>query len=245
MLKFSYGNAKIGAHTAIFSLPAGWSCPFARDCLSKANRETGKISDGLQTKFRCYAASGEALYSNTRKARWHNFELLKGKNAIQMYNEIIEALPTDVLAVRIHSSGDFFSQAYFDAWVMVAKENSSLVFYAYTKALPFWVARLGQIPENLHLIASWGGTHDNLIGEHYLRNARVVFSEDEANFLGLDIDHDDKLARDGKKSFSLLIHGIQRANTSAATAWNVVKKTIGGYSNKRKRGARTIVSWNT
>ena len=45
--------------------------------------------------------------------------------------------------VRVHDSGDFFSQEYFDAWLEVARGRPRTRFYAYTKSLPFWVARLG------------------------------------------------------------------------------------------------------
>ena len=59
VLKFQVGNAKLIAiqdsdtdevivipvHT--ISLPSGYSCPAADECLSKANKVTGKITDGL------------------------------------------------------------------------------------------------------------------------------------------------------------------------------------------------------
>ena len=34
---------------------------------------------------------------------------------------------------RIHSSGDFYSQAYIDKWEQITKNNPSVIFYAYTK----------------------------------------------------------------------------------------------------------------
>ena len=79
-LKFSYGNSKLrklsvreSVKVAAFDLPAGWSCPAADICFSKADKTTGKITDGENCMFRCYAASTEALYSRTRELRWHNF----------------------------------------------------------------------------------------------------------------------------------------------------------------------------
>ena len=45
--------------------------------MSRANRETGKIQDGPDTLFRCFAASAEATYPSLRKMVWHNFELLR------------------------------------------------------------------------------------------------------------------------------------------------------------------------
>ena len=37
--------------------------------------------------------------------------------------------------VRLHDSGDFYSQEYLDAWKAVAKALPDMVFYAYTKSL--------------------------------------------------------------------------------------------------------------
>src|SRR4051812_39336424 len=78
-LKFGQGNAKLddGIHT--FSLPAGHFCPFADKCLSKADRETGRITDGPDTEFRCFSASNE-VRGSVRAARWHNADLLRGKS---------------------------------------------------------------------------------------------------------------------------------------------------------------------
>ena len=46
------------------------------------------------------------------------------------------------------------------------------------------------LPENLVLTVSRGGKHDNLIDLHD-GAAVVVYSEEEADELGLEIDHDD------------------------------------------------------
>ena len=83
-LTFSNANAKLiamakrlGKTIKSFTLPSGWTCPAAKDCLSKANRETGKITDGPDTEFRCFAASSESQYKNTRAMVWRNFEAIK------------------------------------------------------------------------------------------------------------------------------------------------------------------------
>ena len=132
-----------------FSLPSGYSCPFASDCLSKADRVTGKITDGKETLYRCFAASLEAIYINSRNLRWDNFDILKHLETDEMVALILEALPNDCDICRIHIGGDFFNQKYFDAWLKVASLRPDVLFYAYTKSLPYWVARLGAIPLSL------------------------------------------------------------------------------------------------
>lgn len=211
MLSFGKKNAKLGKKIATFSLPAGFSCPQALNCLSKSDKETGKIKDGKETEFRCFSASAEALYPNVRKSRWHNFEELKGLTIAGMINLINNSLPKHK-TIRVHVSGDFFSKSYFAAWMKVAKQNPEKLFYAYTKCISTWVgySLIHNIPSNFVLTASYGGKEDKLIREYNLRSALVVYSVKEAEEKGLKIDHDDSLARDKSvKSFALLIHGIQ------------------------------------
>ena len=241
-LKFSNGNAKLDG-ISILSLPAGHACPFAKECHSRTvivpkNPCGFGIQDFPTTKFRCFAATDEAKYPPTRNARWFNFLALKSQKTKEGIISLIEkSLPSNPFApIRIHVSGDFFSQLYFDAWLEVAKNNPSKIFYAYTKALPFWVKRLNSIPSNFRLTASKGGTHDRLIEKHKLRSAIVVFSVEEAIKLGLEIDHDDSHAYGSGGNFALLLHGTQPAGTIAAKAWSALKHLgIGGYSTQKEK----------
>lgn len=232
-LYFSKGNAKLAKTTAIFSLPAGFSCPFAKVCRSCAARDTGKITDGKDCKFRCYAVNAENLFPKVRANRWRNWELLKeAKTVIGMANLLESSLiaKRNIELVRFGQSGDFYNQAYFDAWLTVAKYHPEWTFYGYTKALPYWVARLGSIPANFKLTASQGGTHDHLIGDYKLRSAQVVFTEQAAADLGLEIDHDDTHCWKGDKDFAILLHGTQPAGSEAGKAWYKIKNHgPGGY----------------
>lgn len=229
-LKFSRNNAKV-KRTIIFNLPAGWSCPFAKLCLAKAHPRTGKICIGGDACFRCYAVSQENLFKAVRNARWHNFNMLKGKSQrhmVKLINAFVSKSKFD--RVRIHESGDFFNQTYFDAWLEVARLNPDKHFYAYTKAIPFWVRRLYDIPKNVRLTASLGGKHDDLARWYNLPTCRVVYSELEAQDLSLEIDHDDSHARAGNGDFAVLIHGTQNPNTAAARAWHkIMHSGRGGY----------------
>lgn len=235
LLNFQLGNAKLNRDTAILSLPAGHTCPFAKGCRSSCDRVTGKITDGPDAKIRCYATGAECLFPKIRESRWKNFELLRSaRTAIGMASLIEQSLiiKRKIKLVRFHQSGDFFNQAYFDAWLMVAQQHPEWIFYGYTKALPLWLKRLPLIPSNFKLVASRGGTHDNLIDMFGLRSARVVFSEREARRKWkLPIDHDDCHAWKYDKDFAILIHGTQPAGSKAGKAWYQLCKVkkIGGY----------------
>lgn len=229
-LKISKGNAKI-KDIPNFSLLAGHTCPFANNCLSKVI--DGRIQDGKNTVFRCFSASQEATFTNVFKSRKHNTDIMQLHNNS---HDMAEQLIQDIKLVkfkkgiqkrfRIHVAGDFFNQNYFDAWIYVAEYFGDIQFYAYTKSIPYWVARKEQIPTNLSLTASMGGRYDELAKEHGLKCAQVVYSEQEAIDLGMEIDHDDSHAyTNDNKSFALLIHGVQPKGSKSAEVLKVINKT--------------------
>ena len=234
-LHFQIGNAKLKRDTLILSLPAGHACPFAKDCRSSSDRVTGKITDGPHAEIRCYATAAEALFPKIRQSRWDNFELIKSAGTAIRMAKLIEDGVTNrrkIKLVRFHQSGDFFNQVYFDAWLMVAQQHPELIFYGYTKALPFWAKRMHAVPANMKLVASRGGTHDYLIEMFGLRSVRVVFSEREARRKWkLEIDHDDCHVWKYDKDFAILIHGTQPAGSLAGKAWYKLCKVqkVGGY----------------
>jgi hypothetical protein len=234
ILNLQHGNAKLNRDTLILSLPAGHTCPFAKDCRSSTDKVTGKITDGPHTQFRCYATTAEAMFPNIRNSRWENLEMLKAAGSAIGMAALLEksiAGKKKIKLVRFHQSGDFFSQAYFDAWLMVALQHPEYIFYGYTKALPLWVKRLGMIPANMKIVASRGGSHDHLIEEHNLRSVRVVYSEREAKRKWkLEIDHDDTHAWNYDKDFAVVIHGTQPKGSKAGKAWyKIFKHGKGGY----------------
>jgi len=230
MLKFSRGNAKldklekkIKGQVWTFSLLSGHSCPYAKDCRSQAvESASGKLSiqDGPHTLFRCFSASQEAFFKNVYNSRKSNMALveLAAKSVDDAAKLIVSMIPKKCKAVRIHVGGDFKTQAYFDSWLLAACKRPDLIFYAYTKSLPFWVSRLPNIPTNFVLTASYGGYKDNLIAEYNLRYSKVVFSKYEAKQLKLPIDHDDSHAYRPVGNFALLVHGIQPAKSKARKA---------------------------
>lgn len=217
LLKFGRGNGKLANEIYTFSLPAGHSCPGALACLAKADRNSGKVTDGVLQEFRCFAASMER-YRGVRNARWHNFDLLRDLQRVDAANLIDASLARDAKLVRIHVSGDFFKESYFRAWCDVARSRPGCVFYAYTKSISIWLANRSFVPANLRLVASEGGRWDHLIKAEGLRSAKVIFDPREAEVLGLAIDHDDSHAYASDESFALFIHGTQAKGSVAAKA---------------------------
>lgn len=170
-LRFSRGNAKLAGEIYTFSLPAGHARPGALQCLAKADRQTGKLRDGPAQSFRCFAASDEGRYPSVRRARWHNFDLLRGQTREAMAALILDSLPQDAKLVRLHVSSDFFSESYFLAWMDVARAKPDVLFYTYTKSLPIWIRHRASVPANFKLTASEGGKYDALIELEQLKSA--------------------------------------------------------------------------
>ena len=176
-----------------FNLPTGTTCPFALECKVVVDRMTGKF-DVTKGAYRCYASSSER-FPAVRNHRHNNFDFVK--------NGGVPTIPKDCKAIRIHSSGDFFNQSYFDMWLQLAKENPTIEFWAYTKSIIYWVKRINDIPSNLILTASYGGRADDLIEENNLKNVKV-YSDVLDVPTDRSVDKNDDLARTPIINFALL-----------------------------------------
>ncbi len=114
--RLTNGNIKLHK-TLIFDLPAVLSCPNCSAC-----------------KSTCYAMQAQLQYADCRVFRNTNFHMAMF-NLPLLKKLIVAQLETAVCnTVRIHSSGDFFSQAYVDMWESIIKLFPTKKFYAYTKA---------------------------------------------------------------------------------------------------------------
>lgn len=248
LLKFQRGgNAKLDEDVCSFSLPAGWSCPGARDCLTKVDPETGKIIDGQFQKFRCFAAVSETR-PNVRNAHWHNFRLLIEARTCEGMTELIrDSLPRKIKKLRVHVSGDFFNAPYFEAWMAIANIFTATQMYAYTKSITIvndYIGKNKKIPKNFKLTLSYGGQWDAQVEElrslaqkynTLMGSSEVVFHPDEADAKGLEIDHDDSHALNAGNPFALLVHSQQPTGSKAAEAIKRMKLEGIQYSYSSKK----------
>lgn len=238
---FARGNSKLPDSTLTFALPSGHTCPGALQCLAKADRETGRITDGPQQVFRCYEASIERFRPSVRNRRWRNFDTLSGLSS----DEMGELLLAGIAAARDHKSthvrwftgGDLYSAALLRAIVRVCQQTD-LLHYFYTKNLPLLAPsadRLIALPDNLRVVASWGGRFDHL-APLFPRTARVVHTRQEAEELGLPIDITDRLAwQDEPVHFCHLSHGSQQPGSHAGEAINARRRSgdFTGYGSRK------------
>lgn len=168
-----------------WNLPAGHTCPHALVCRVAVDMKTGKF-DNKSSSFMCYASKSER-FPGVRFRRWENYRYVKNGGVV--------AVPAGCRSVRIHASGDFFSQDYFDMWLEVCRRNPAVEFWAFTKSVNFWASRLNKIPDNLILTASYGGGLDGLIKKYGLKSVRVINELSESG--GLPIDSNLARVKDG------------------------------------------------
>lgn len=135
MSYFSFGNKKIDKSIAIFNITP------VSTCLGKT----------IWCENHCYALKAQRQYKQTRAARSRNFDESKLDRFVEdVYRQIL-LFKHKVTAIRIHESGDFYSQEYLNKWVEIAVKLSSMSFYAYTKS---YMLDFSSIPTNLTIIYS-------------------------------------------------------------------------------------------
>lgn len=150
-----------------------WTLPALAAKLSTGKNMLVCPSAGVCAQL-CYARSGTYNFSNVKKAHVRNLESIindpEGWKA-QLSNELKAKRYQGGKSVRIHDSGDFFSEQYFLLWLEIAKENPDVFFYAYTKEVA--MVKKHQLPDNFVIIFSMGGTQDHLVDKEKDRHADV------------------------------------------------------------------------
>lgn len=140
-LIISEGNAKLHKSIGVWNLPAG-NDAMGGTCNMKC---TG-----------CYAIKAQIRYhKNVPQSRTRKLELSKGNNFV---NDTIASIITlNKTRIRIHESGDFYSQTYVNRWALIASSLPKVVFLAYTKQLSRFDFRVLKSLPNVIII-------DSLIG---------------------------------------------------------------------------------
>tara|TARA_R110000744_G_scaffold248518_1_gene364905 strand:+ start:465 stop:1070 length:606 start_codon:yes stop_codon:yes gene_type:complete len=149
--------------TAYKSITGKIICPFADKCVEY-----------------CYAQKGAYSWSNVKPAFEKRYEITKQDNFIELMNKEIKRKKVDFL--RVHDSGDFYSNSYIQKWFKIANQNPNVNFYAYTKSIPLFKGLA--IPENFDIIFSEGSKVDELINVKTDRHAKIFNSVEELEKAG-------------------------------------------------------------
>jgi hypothetical protein len=198
------GNDKLskGAHRIVgFGIPADAD---VTDPVTGATFNT--CSAALACKAVCYAKQGSYAWKNTIAARQR-----------ALSHSFSDSFVTDMVAklgrsraydtVRIHDSGDFYSQEYLEKWYSIARALPRFKFYAYTKRLDLdlWSNK----PANFSLVQSLGGRFDSKVD--LTRPHSRIFSSMEARDAAGYVDGNisDDPAIEGQVRIGLVYHGTK------------------------------------
>lgn len=165
------GNRKLPKTTGIFNLPAIETCPGATDAC----------------KTYCYARKAERIYRGVLNHRQESLQDSKSANFIpQMVSEIaLLSSKRKINKVRIHESGDFYSQEYIDSWQAIAETFPGIIFYAYTRSYQFDFSGL-QALDNVRLIFSLDETTCKKalkVSKTFARISKVISKHEEPKLL--------------------------------------------------------------
>lgn len=189
-LHFSGGNAKLKKDNIVtFNLPAGTTCPKAGIC-----------------RRYCYACKGNYVFPSVKLGAERNLEASRLDNfGLLMHKACRKLLKRGINRVRLHSSGDFYSQEYLDKWIAIMWLNPEIQFYAYTKSLHLdWSKAL--LLKNFQIIQSTGGLMDASIQPH-LPVARLFDNEEELAAAGyVNGSKSDLVAMSGVMRIGLVKH---------------------------------------
>lgn len=215
--KWVFGNNKLEKTSGGKYRVVGWGIP-ADVNVQQDGALFNTCPAALACRAVCYAKQGTYRFKNVVDARRHNLDLSLNDN---FADSIIADLSTMVVkgpkcrkpynVVRLHDSGDFYSQRYLDAWCTVARAYPDVVFYAYTKSMHL---NYSAIPANLRITQSFGGKHDALIDTS--RPHSRIFSDDAARIAAgyIDGNVDDTPAIEGTVLIGLVYHGGRKLTDS-------------------------------
>lgn len=156
----------------------------------------------------CYASSGNFVFKNVLISHHRNLNFILNfpKDFIQQATKEIQKKKIKIL--RIHDSGDFFSESYLNIWLQVIEENPNVQFYCYTKNISLFRG-LKNAPKNFTYVFSFGGNKDSEINLKKDRYAKIFKTEEsltEHKFHNVSVS-DLKASNKQIKKIGLIAHG--------------------------------------
>jgi hypothetical protein len=202
-LSWSVGNTKLTrTQTASFNLPAFRSadgfvvCPQAGACAGV-----------------CYARQGRYMFPDAIEARELNLGVVRESLPVFELLAVHDLKRIKQRTIRIHDSGDFFSQAYLESWFRVCALFPRKRFYCYTKSLHLdWSA----CPSNLKIVQSYGGRLDAQI-DVTKSHTRIFATRAERIAAGyMDGTRTDRPAMRGEIRIGFVYHGSRPLSPAMA-----------------------------
>lgn len=173
----------------------------------------------------CYAKSGAYLFSNVAAKFESRFEATKSNDFDVLIQSDLDLIKSKNRAnkkifIRIHDSGDFYSESYLEKWLDIIQANPELSFYAYTKQVSMFKTIKRFLPSNFDLIFSFGGKQDHLIDRSTDRHSMVFESNESLMAEGYaNASLEDLTALGVNHRIGLVFHHAKKFSN---TLWNSV-----------------------
>lgn len=209
-IKWTKGNEKLqkdngGTYNIIgFGIPADYDF--------QHNGETvNTCPSALACRAVCYAKQGRYAMPNVIAARQHNLEMSQNPYFVDFVVADLERM-RKINTVRIHDSGDFYDQEYYDKWCAIATMLPEITFYAYTKTvnMDLWSHK----PDNLKITQSLGGKHDESVNLDMPHSRIFATHEDRVAAGYVDGNVNDVPAIEGLVQIGLVYHGQKKLTDS-------------------------------
>jgi len=204
-LPWILGNAKLQKTSGgTFGRVIGWGIPADYNFTD---------SDGVERNT-CFGAKGCPGYCYAKQGTY-NFPAVKAARLAALNASLTDTFTEDAIAdirrmrgvgvVRVHDSGDFYSQEYLNRWVTIALAFPNIIFYAYTKANTLDFTGL---PSNFRITFSLGGKYDSHVDTDTMPHSRVFPTVEDMIAAGyVDGGSSDAPAITGLVKIGLPYHG--------------------------------------
>jgi hypothetical protein len=209
ILKWTQGNAKLNKTGRVlgYGIPADYS--FTVD-----GYRMNTCPGALACRAVCYAKQGSYTWPAVRAARAHNLEHFLAVGPERFAADAIADLTRYVKRydiVRVHDSGDFFSQDYLDAWLTIARAFPATRFYCYTKSFHLDWSRT---PSNFAVTQSQGGKFDADLDPDFSHSRIFATHADRERAGYVDGSETDAPAIKGLVKIGLVYHGARKLTES-------------------------------
>lgn len=160
-----------GKRVVNFGIPAYKSetgkitCPFADECI----------------KY-CYARKGTFRWPNTINAYEKRFRIARSPDFETIINAAL--VLQNPHYVRVHDSGDYFSEKYMDRWFSIMRANPGIKFYSYTNSVLLMKMYDKGIPDNFDYILSTDGKQRKYVDKSIDRHAVIFKTVEELESAG-------------------------------------------------------------
>jgi hypothetical protein len=212
MLQWVTGNSKLAKLKTI-----GWGIPANIDFTDADGVERNTCPRAGACAGVCYAKQGQYVVGSTKAARARALaQTMTATFAADAIADLTRFERLGYRTVRVHDSGDFYSQSYLNAWYAIARALPGLKFYSYTKSLhlDLWSGK----PGNFQLVQSEGGKMDDAI-DASKPHSRIFSSHAARRAMGYgDGSNTDTLAIRGHGKIGLVYHGPKKL-TAAQTRY--------------------------